>query len=149
MVESEAVVAKVEHHLGELFPRVGFIVTQHALTQPVGGTLLQQARHRRAMDQRGEAGDALDAAVVPSIPGNEVRLQLSVLAYNLGNLCAFGLPKRIKSWSLTSLQHRLLKRAVGWSSTLDTTGWCWPRGIEPAAVREMLRRIWALPLPNG
>ena len=41
---------------------------------------------------------------------NEVRLQLSVLAYNLGNLWRrLGLPRRIKSWSLTSLQHRLMK----------------------------------------
>ncbi len=41
---------------------------------------------------------------------NEVRLQLSVLAYNLGNLWRrLGLPQRIKNWSLTSLQHRLMK----------------------------------------
>ena len=41
---------------------------------------------------------------------NEVRLQLGVLAYNLGNLWrGLGLPQRIKRWSLTSLQHRLMK----------------------------------------
>ena len=41
---------------------------------------------------------------------NEVRLQLSVLAYNLGNLWRrLGLPHRIKTWSLTSLQQRLMK----------------------------------------
>ena len=41
---------------------------------------------------------------------NEVRLQLSVLAYNLGNLWRrLGLPHRIKSWSLTSLQQRRVK----------------------------------------
>ena len=41
---------------------------------------------------------------------NEVRLQLTVLAYNLGNLWRrLGLPSRIKTWSLTSLQHRLMK----------------------------------------
>jgi len=41
-----------------------------------------------------------------------VRLQLSVLAYayNLGNLWRrLGLRYRIKRWSLTSLQHRLVK----------------------------------------
>ena len=38
---------------------------------------------------------------------NEVRLQLSVLAYNLGNLWRrLVLPPRIKRWSLTSLQQR-------------------------------------------
>jgi Transposase DDE domain group 1 len=41
---------------------------------------------------------------------NEVRLQLSVLAYNLGNLWRrMVLPKRIDHWSLTSLQQRLVK----------------------------------------
>jgi hypothetical protein len=40
---------------------------------------------------------------------NEVRLQLSVLAYNLGNLWRrMVLPKRIDHWSLTSLQQRLV-----------------------------------------
>ena len=43
-------------------------------------------------------------------PANEVRLQLAVLAYNLGNLWRrLGLPHRIKTWSLTSLQQRLMK----------------------------------------
>ena len=41
---------------------------------------------------------------------NEVRLQLSVLAYNLGNLWRrLVLPKRIDRWSLTSMQQRLVK----------------------------------------
>jgi len=41
---------------------------------------------------------------------NEVRLQLALLAYNVGNLWRrVGLPSRIKSWPLTSLQHRLMK----------------------------------------
>ena len=41
---------------------------------------------------------------------NEVRLQLSVLAYNLGNLWRrLVLPPRVKRWSLTSLQQRLMK----------------------------------------
>jgi len=41
---------------------------------------------------------------------NEVRLQLSVLAYNLGNLWRrLVLPKRIDHCSLTSLQQRLVK----------------------------------------
>ena len=41
---------------------------------------------------------------------NEVRLQLSVLTYNLGNLWRrLVLPARIATWSLTSLQQRLVK----------------------------------------
>ena len=41
---------------------------------------------------------------------NQVRLALSLLAYNLGNLWRrLALPKRIENWSLTSLQPRLVK----------------------------------------
>ncbi len=41
---------------------------------------------------------------------NQVRLQLFVLAYNLGNfLRRLGLPKAIKDWSLRSLQMKLIK----------------------------------------
>ncbi len=41
---------------------------------------------------------------------NEVRRALSVIAYNLGNLWRrLALPKRIDTWSLTSLQQRLMK----------------------------------------
>ena len=41
---------------------------------------------------------------------NEVRLQLAVLADNLGNLWRrLGLRQRIKNWSLTSWQQRLMK----------------------------------------
>ena len=41
---------------------------------------------------------------------NEVRLWLSVIAYNLGNLWRrLGLPKRIDTWSLTTLRQRLMK----------------------------------------
>ena len=41
---------------------------------------------------------------------NEVRLQLSVLAYNLGNLWRrLVLPPRVTRWSLTRLQQRLVK----------------------------------------
>jgi hypothetical protein len=40
---------------------------------------------------------------------NQVRLQLFILAYNLGNfLRRLGLPKAIKDWSLRSLQVKLI-----------------------------------------
>jgi len=43
-------------------------------------------------------------------PANEVRLWLSVIAYNLGNLWRrLAVPKRIDTWSLTSFQQRLMK----------------------------------------
>jgi len=46
--------------------------------------------------------------------GNELRLWLSILAYNLGNLWRrLALPNGIEDWSLTNLQQRLVKRAGG------------------------------------
>lgn len=45
---------------------------------------------------------------------NEMRLWLSVIAYNLGNLwrCVV-LRLRVGKWSLTSLQQRLVKKGGG------------------------------------
>jgi len=41
---------------------------------------------------------------------NELRILLSVTAYNLGNLWRrLVLPRKIVNWSLTSLQQRLVK----------------------------------------
>ena len=46
------IVAKVEHHQGELFPRVGFVVTSMSLPSRSVVRFLQQARHGGAVDQR-------------------------------------------------------------------------------------------------
>jgi hypothetical protein len=62
------VVAKVEFHAGELFPRVGVHRDEPGNGQSGGGTVLQQARHRRAVDQRRQAGSEDDPAVLPSTP---------------------------------------------------------------------------------
>ena len=45
-----------------------------------------------------------------SFVANQVRLWLFILAYNLGNFFRrLALPEAIKSWSLTSIQTRLIK----------------------------------------
>ena len=59
------VVAKVEWHPGELYPRVGFIVTNLARPAERVVAFLQPARHLRAMDQRREGSDQVDALVMP------------------------------------------------------------------------------------
>jgi hypothetical protein len=61
------VVAKIEFHSGELFPRVGFIVT-NLETNSRGSAVLQQAGHGRAVDQGRQAGSEDDAAELPSVP---------------------------------------------------------------------------------
>ena len=104
------IVAKVEHHAGELFPRVGFIVTSMALPSR---SLVRFYNKRGTAEQwikEGKQATSWTRLSCHRFRANEVRLQLSVLAYNLGNLWRrLGLPHRIKSWSLTSLQHRLMK----------------------------------------
>ena len=88
------VVAKVEWHQGELFPRVGFIVTNLSRPDQAGGQVLQRPRHGRAVDQGGQERAALDAAVLPAFRHNAVRLQLHALAYNLANfLRTLALPR--------------------------------------------------------
>ena len=61
------VVAKVEWHPGELYPRVGFIVTNMSRPAENAVALLQRARHLRAVDQRGQRRDPMDAAFLPII----------------------------------------------------------------------------------
>ena len=144
------IVAKVEHHRGELFPRVGFIVTNMVLPSRSvvrfynkRGTAEQwikegkQATHWRLSCHRFRA--------------NEVRLQLSVLAYTLGNLWRrLVLPPRIKRWSLTSLQQRLVKTG---GRLVKHARYYWLLLAEGHLTRrlfgDMLRRIWALPVPAG
>ena len=67
------------------------------------------------MDPRRQTGDHWTRLSCHRFRANEVRLQLSVLAYNLGNLSRrLVLPPRIKRWSLTSLQQRLVNTGAGW-----------------------------------
>ncbi len=83
--------------------------------------------------------------------GNEVRLWLSVLAYNLGNLWRrLALPRRIRNWSLTSLQQRLVKTG---GRLVKHARYYWLFLAEGHLSRRlfgsMLRMIAALPLPDG
>jgi hypothetical protein len=66
---SRRIVAKVEHHQGELFPPRGLHRDEHDPAESLSRPVLQQAWDRRAMDRGREAGHALDAAVVSSVPG--------------------------------------------------------------------------------
>ena len=52
----------------------------------------------------------MDAAVLPNLAANTVRLQLHALAYNLGNFMrTLAMPKAAGPWSLTSLREKLIK----------------------------------------
>ena len=138
------IVAKVEHHQGELFPRVGFIVTNMTLPSRAVVRFYNKRGTAEQWIKEGKQATHWTRLSCHRFRANEVRLQLSVLAYNLGNLWRrLGLPHRIKSWSLTSLQQRLVKHAR----------YYWLLLAEGHLTRrlfgDMLRRIWALPVPGG
>jgi hypothetical protein len=61
---------------------------------------------------------------------NQVRLRLSMIAYNLGNLWRrLVLPAKIDHWSLTSLQQRLVKTDGRLIKQPAINGFCRPRVI--------------------
>ncbi len=104
------VIAKVEHHLGELFPRVGFIVTTLTGTNRAIVRFYNQGGMAEQWIKEGKTATHWTRLSCHRFRANEVRLLLSVIAYNLGNLLRrLALPIAIRDWSLTSLQHRLLK----------------------------------------
>jgi hypothetical protein len=95
--------------------------------------------------------DKSDALNCHRFRSNEVRLWLSVIAYNLGNLWRrLVLPKGIETWSLTSLQQRLVKTG---GRLIKHARYYWLLLAESHLTRRlfgsMLRRMEALPLPAG
>jgi hypothetical protein len=108
--QARRVVAKIEWHQGELFPRVGFIVTN------LGGGA---ASVTWFYNGRGTAEQCIKEGKVAlnwtrlschDFVDNQVRLQLFALAYNLGNfLRRLALPPRVKHWTLTTLRNKLIK----------------------------------------
>ena len=145
------IVAKVEHHLGELFPRVGFIVTNMTLPSRSVVRFYNKRGTAEQWIKEGKQATHWTRLSCHRFRANEVRLQLSVLAYNLGNLWRrLGLPNRIKSWSLTSLQQRLMKTG---GRLVKHARYYWLLLAEGHLNRrlfgDMLHRIWALPLPSG
>ncbi len=144
------IVAKVEHHPGELFPRVGFIVTNMSLPSR---SLVRFYNKRGTAEQwikEGKQATRWTRLSCHRFRSNEVRLQLAVLAYNLGNLRRLGLSSRIKSWSMTSLQHRLMKTG---GRLVKHAHYYWLLLAEGHLNRrlfgEMLARLEALPAPGG
>jgi hypothetical protein len=104
------VIAKIEHHLGEMFPRVGFIVTTLTGTNRAVGRFYNHRGTAEQWIREGKAATHWTRLSCHWFRANEIRLLLGVIAYNLGNLLRrLVLPVAIQSWSLTRLQQRLFK----------------------------------------
>ncbi len=145
------VVAKFEFHAGELFHRVGFIVTNLELPSRAVVRFYNKRSTAEQWIKEGKLAVNWTRLSCHRFRGNEVRLWLSVIAYNLGNLWRrLALPRRIGTWSLTNLQQRLVKTG---GRLVKHARYYWLLLAEGHLNRKlfgnMLGRIWALPVPGG
>ena len=145
------VVAKVEHHPGELFPRVGFIVTNLTLPSRAVVRFYNKRGTAEQWIKEGKQAVKMTRLSCHRFRSNEVRLWLTIIAYNLGNLWRrLVLPQRIEKWSLTSLQQRLVKTG---GRLVKHARYYWLLLAESHLTRRlfasMLGRIDGLLLPSG
>ncbi len=145
------VVAKVEFHAGELFPRVGFIVTNMTLPSRAVVRFYNKRGTAEQWIKEGKQAVKMTRLSCHRFRSNEVRLWLTIIAYNLGNLWRrLVLPQRIGNWSLTSLQQRLVKTG---GRLVKHARYYWLLLAESHLTRRlfagMLWRIDGLPLPSG
>jgi Transposase DDE domain group 1 len=108
--KSRHVVAKVEWHPGELYPRVGFIVSN--LARYAEGIVAFYNQRGTCEQHIKEGKNAIKWTRLScrTFAANAVRLQLHALAYNLGNFMrTLAMPKTAEPWSLTSLREKLIK----------------------------------------
>jgi hypothetical protein len=151
LVDSAAGGGEGEVPLRELFPRVGFIVTNLSLSSRAIARFYNKRGTAEQWIKEGKQATHWTRLSCHRFRANEARLQLSLLAYNLGNLWRrLVLPKRIDAWSLTSLQQRLVK--IG-GRLIKHARYYWLLLAEGHLHRrlfgQMLRRIYALPVPSG
>ncbi len=136
------VVAKVEWHPGELYPRVGFIVTN--LSRPAE-RVVTFYNHRGTAEQfikEGKNAIKWTRLSCRKFRNNEVRLQLHALAYNLANFMrTLALPKEVEHWSLTTLREKLVK--IG-AKVVNHGRYVTFQLAEVAVPRELFQKILSL-----
>src|SRR5271163_4965463 len=104
------VIAKVEWHRGELFPRIGFIVTNLSRSAKRVVHFYNQRGTAEQWIKEGKNAIRWTRLSCHDFVDNEVRLLLFVLAYNLGNyLRQAVLPRSVSHWTLTTLREKLIK----------------------------------------
>jgi len=104
------VVAKVEWHPGELYPRVGFIVTNLTRQTERVVAFYNQRGTCEQWIKEGKGAIKWRRLSCRSFAANVARLQLHALAYKLGNFMrTLAMPGTAEPWSLTSLREKLIK----------------------------------------
>jgi hypothetical protein len=145
------VVTKVEFHFGELFPRVGFIVTNLETDSRAVVRFYNKRGTAEQWIKEGKQAVKMARLSCRRFRSNEVRLWLSLIAYNLGNLWRrLVVPRKIENWSLTSLQQRLVKTG---GRLVKHARYYWLMLAESYLTRRlfgsMVRRIGALTVATG
>ena len=104
------IVAKVEWHREELFPRVNFIVTNLG-GGAAGVTWFYNGRGTAEQSiKEGKVALNWTRLSCHDFVDNQARLQLFALAYNLGNFFRrLALPPAVQRWTLTTLLVKLIK----------------------------------------
>jgi hypothetical protein len=136
---SRRVIAKIEWHAGELFPRVNFVVTN---LRWKSSNVVRFYNKRGTAEQWIKEGKyALNWTRLSchDFVDNQVRLQLFALAYNLGNfLRRLALPRSVKKWSLTTLREKLIQ--IG-AKVVRHSRYVVFQMAEVAVPRKLLREI--------
>ncbi len=140
---------KVEFHLDELFPCMGFVVINlEPPRRAVVGIYNKCVTAEQWIEEAKQAANITRLSCHP-FRSNEVRLWPSVLAYSLGNTRRrLVLPLGVGHCSLTSLQQRLVSTG---DRPIKHARYCWLLLAESHLTRRvygsMARRMASLPLP--
>ena len=133
------VVAKVEWHWDELFPRVGFIVTNMTGWSRKVVTFYNGRGTAEQWIKEGKYAVKWTRLSCRNFRDNQARLQLFALAYNLGNfLRRLVLPRSVRHWSLTTLREKLIK--IG-AKVVAHSGYVIFQMAEVAVPRELFAAI--------
>ena len=130
---------------------MGFIVTNLGTSSRAVVRFYNKRGTAEQWIKEGKQAVAMTRLSCHRFRANEVRLWLSLIAYNLGNLWwRLALPAPIGKWSLTSLQQRLVKTG---GRLIQHARYYWLQLAEGHLTRRlfagMLRKIVALPSPAG
>ena len=145
-------VAKVAWHAGELFPRVGFLVTNLRLRSENVTRFHNRRGTAEPWIKEGKNAATRTRLSCHGFQDNQVRLQLFALAYNLGHfLGRLALPRPVKHWSLTTLREKLIKigaKVVHHARyvTFQMAEVAVPRQLF-RAILDRIRRLRLLPVP--
>jgi hypothetical protein len=140
--QSRRVVAKVEWHPSELYPRVGFLVTNLCRPPERVVAFYNQRGTAEQWIKEGKNAVRWTRLSCQLLKANAVRLQLHALAYNLGNFFrTLVLPDEVEQWSLTTLREKVVK--IG-AKVIAHARYMVFQMAEVAVPRALFRRMLAL-----